>query len=145
MFRAFLRENGSGLTTRSSMAALAKVYTRSVAGDLMEKLRAIVETFPLQDQALELKRTALRAAANAVDRLEIAVCLRLLSQRPLAWVPRGAGQMPRFAALSEPETAARAVQALASFAIAGNTETFSTSAPTTLQPRSNEKYIELEA
>lgn len=78
MFREFLRENGSGLTTRSSMAALAKVYTRSVAGDLMEKLRAVVETFPLQDQALELKRTTLRAAANAVDRLEIAVCLRLL-------------------------------------------------------------------
>jgi len=113
VFREFLRENTSGLTTRGSMAALAKVFTSSAAGNLAEALRAIVEIFPLQDQALELKRTTLRVAASAVDRLEVTDALRLLSQRAFASVPFDLAGVLRSFARQNPRNLAHAFTSLA--------------------------------
>jgi hypothetical protein len=86
-FREFLRENGSDLTTRSSMAALAKVYASIETGDRIELLRVVVDTFPFKDEALDLKRTTLCAVASAVDQLEVADVLQLLSQTAFVSVP----------------------------------------------------------
>jgi GTPase-associated protein 1, N-terminal domain type 1 len=112
-FRQFLRENGAGLTTRSSMAALAKVYTYSSSGNPAEALRFIVDAFPFQEQALDLKRRTLEVAANAVARLDVEETLRLLSRRAFALVSFDLANVLKSFAQLNPRTVALAFKSLA--------------------------------
>jgi len=66
------------------MAAFAKIYTERATGDFEEALRIVADAFPLENQALELKRSALCDVGDAVDQVELRNLLHLLSKPAFA-------------------------------------------------------------
>jgi len=100
-FRAFLQVNGAGLSSRTSMASLAKVYGLAVSGDIAGSLSVLAEVFPLQEQGVQVKRTIIHDATNAVEKLDLASVLKSVSQQSYASVSSSVADLLRhFARLS---------------------------------------------